>query len=202
MQQLQSFYSGKITTYQKQLSRIKEQLFVSSMARLAIFIFAAVGVYLFHDRMNLTIAMIVVALALFLFLVSRHTNLQYKRAKLLALIKINETELNVLKRDFFDLPDGGKFKNSLHYFSQDIDLFGKGSFYQYCNRTVLPQGSETLASLLTENTIANILDKQQAIQELATLPDWRQEFTAIASLVKTETPYEAILSWLSQYQKD
>tara|TARA_R110000868_G_scaffold9349_7_gene46802 strand:+ start:11004 stop:12776 length:1773 start_codon:yes stop_codon:yes gene_type:complete len=201
MQQLQSFYSGKITTYQKQLSRIKEQLFVSSMARLAIFIFAAVGVYLFHDRMNLTIAMIVVALALFLFLVSRHTNLQYKRAKLLALIKINETELNVLKRDFFDLPDGGKFKNSLHYFSQDIDLFGKGSFYQYCNRTVLPQGSETLASLLTENTIANILDKQQAIQELATLPDWRQEFTAIASLVKTETPYEAILSWLSQYQK-
>tara|TARA_R110002051_G_scaffold138476_5_gene211221 strand:- start:7299 stop:9071 length:1773 start_codon:yes stop_codon:yes gene_type:complete len=201
MQQLKSFYSEKITTNQQQLSNIKEQLLGSSMLRLAIFILGAVGVYMFHESLNLAIAILAVTLIVFLFFVSRHTDLQYKKDKLKAIIAINETELKVLDRDFDDLSNGNEFKNPLHYFSQDIDLFGKGSFYQYSNRTVLPQGSETLANLFTENSIHGILEKQEAIKELSKLTDWRQEFSAIASLVKTETHYKAILNWLSRYER-
>ena len=201
MQQLHSFYSEKIISYQKQLSKIKSQLLVSSMLRLALFILTAVGIYLFYERLNLTLAILGVALILFLFFVARHTDLLYKRDKVLALIKINETELKVLDSDFYTLPDGREYKDPLHYFSQDIDLFGKGSFYQYSNRTALPQGSETLAALFTENSIDGISEKQEAIKELAELSDWRQEFLAIAALIQTETSYKTILSWLSAYQR-
>lgn len=201
MQELISFYSHKIQDYQQQLKKIKAQLFASSMLRLAVFISAALAIYLVSDTANLILVVIVIFLISFLFLVSRHTDLQYKKEKVSTLIAINTTELKVLERKYHNLPDGSEFKNPLHYYSQDIDLFGKGSFYQYCNRTVLPQGSEKLAHLFTENSIDNIQEKQEAIQELAHLADWRQEFSAVASLVKTETPYQAILDWMKTYQR-
>jgi len=201
MCELTSFYSKKIEVYQEQLKGVKSQLFVSSMLRLVVFILAAVAIYFVSPTTNLILAVIVIFIISFLFLVSRHTDLNYKKEKLLALLKINTTELKVLDRKFHDLPDGSNFKDPLHYYSQDIDLFGKGSFYQYCNRTVLPQGSEKLAHLFTENAIDNIQEKQEAIQELAHLTDWRQEFSAEASLVKTETPYQAILDWMNTYER-
>ena len=200
MQKLHTFYSNKIQTYKEALVKIKSQLFISSMLRLVLFVAAVFGVYMLHESMNATIGVIVLSLAVFLFLVSRHTDINYKKEKLLALIKINETELQVLDRNFHKLPDGAEFKNPQHHFSQDIDLFGKGSFYQYLNRTVLHQGSKKLADIFTENTIDDILEKQNAIKELAELPEWRQEFSAIASLVKTDTAYDAILKWVENYR--
>ena len=120
--------------------------------------------------------------------------------KLLALLQINETEVAVLNRDFHSLPEGNEFKNPEHFYSQDIDLFGKGSFYQYANRTALPQGSRTLADLLTENSIVDIPKKQEAIRELSTMSDWRQEFSATAILTQTETSTHTIVKWLGAYE--
>jgi hypothetical protein len=142
---------------------------------------------------------VLITLVLFLFLVSRHTDLQYRSAKLQALIAICETEVKVLNRDFQGLPEGNEYKDPKHYFSEDIDLFGRGSFYQYANRTALKQGSEIFASLLTENVIENIGQKQQAVRELSGIPEWRQEFSAIASLTRTEITTGAIVKWLGGY---
>ena len=200
MTNLHTFYQDQINEHTKKLSQIKEQLFASSMIRLVVFVLAALGVYFFSNNSKIVIAIIVAAVALFLFLVSRHTDLKHKRDKLKALVKINETEIEVLRREFHDLPDGGEFKDSLHAFSQDIDLFGRGSFYQYMNRTTLKHGSETLAGLFTENSIEGIQQKQEAIKELSKIPKWRQDFSAIASLTKTETAMGTILKWLGDYQ--
>ena len=197
---LHSFYNDKITLYETRLAAVKSQLFNSSMIRLIVFGAAAFAIYFFFGSPRLILAIVILAIALFLILVSRHTDLQYKRDKLLALIKINATEIQVLKRNYHTLATGVEYKDPDHSFSQDIDLFGRGSFFQYCNRTALPQGSETLATLLKENAITAIGKKQEAIMELAQMPDWRQNFSAIASLVKTETPYTVIIKWMKQYQ--
>jgi len=194
------FYTNQIKEHGAQLSKIKELLFGSSMLRLVVFCVAVLGVYFFNESTKLVIGIILGTIVLFLFLVSRHSDLQYKRDKLKALIKINETEIGVLNRKFHHLPEGTEFKNPLHHFSQDIDLFGKGSFYQYCNRTALKQGSGILAGLFTENSIKDIKKKQEAILELSKIPEWRQEYSAVASLVKTETSYKTILKWLSGYK--
>ena len=199
MQDLTSFYSNEIKKYEAELSRIKKLLFASSMVRLAVFCVAGLGIYLVFGNAKWVLAIILLAIVLFLFLVSRHSDLQYKRDRLKALIQINETEIKVLRRDFHDLPEGDAFKDPLHYFSQDIDLFGRGSFYQYANRTALQQGSDTLAGLLKENSIENIPAKQEAIKELAQMPEWRQNFSAIASLTKAETGSENIVRWLTDY---
>ena len=199
MEQHLQFYSKQIKLYGEELAAVKQQLFISSMLRLALFLLAIAGVYFFYGQTNMLIGMLVLVFVLFLYMVSRHTDLQYKRDKLKALIRINETELDIQKRKFQDLPDGSEFLDSSHDFSQDLDLFGRASFYQYSNRTCLQQGSEIYAKILTANNNKAIEKKQIAIKELAKLPEWRQNFSAIASLVKTETPYTKITKWMKEY---
>ena len=141
MQDLTDFYNNQISNYKSQLSQVKKQLYASSMLRLVIFCTAVIGVYFSFGNPRLVWAIIAITIALFIFFVSRHSDLQYKRDRIKALLKINTTEIEVLERKFHHLPNGDEFKNPEHYFSQDIDLFGRGSFYQYANRTVLKQGS-------------------------------------------------------------
>lgn len=199
MQDLASFYQNQIKEHTDALSQVRKQLVASSTIRLLVFIISTFAIYLLFGNTKMVFAVALAGIIAFLFLISRHTDLQYKRDKLSALKRINETEIKVLNRDFYHLPDGNEFKDPSHYFSQDIDLFGRGSFYQYSNRTALQQGSETLAGLFTENSIENIARKQEAIQELSTMPEWRQEFSAIASLTKTQMTTAAIQKWLESY---
>lgn len=199
MQDLASFYQSKIDKHTADLAEVKQQLAGSSVIRLLVFVLTGLSMYLLFGNEKWVLAAALAGIIIFLFLVSRHTNLKYKRDKLRALKRINETEIKLLKRDFHHLPDGSEFKNPEHYFSQDIDLYGKGSFYQYSNRTVLPEGSQALAALYNENSIEYIEQKQEAVHELGSKPEWRQEFSAIASLTKTETTTKAIEKWLMSY---
>jgi len=199
MQDLASFYQNQIKEHKDALYKVRQQLTGSSTIRLLVFISTAFAIYMLFGNTKMVFAVALVGIVAFLFLVSRHTDLQYKRDKLKALKRINETEIKVLNRDFHTLPPGDEFKDPTHYFSQDIDLFGRGSFYQYCNRTALQQGSETLAEVFVENEIENIARKQEAIQELSAMPEWRQEFSAVASLTKTQTTTSAIQNWLENY---
>lgn len=194
-----SYYEQQVEIHSTRLDKLKKQLYASSMLRLALFLLLVFLVYFTFWNTQLVLGIVVLGVALFLFLVSRHTRLQYLRDKTKALVDINTTELEVQNRNFHHLPEGNEFKDSAHYFSQDIDLFGRGSFYQYANRTALPNGSATLAALFTENSINQIVKKQKAIQELSELPEWRQEFSAVSSLVHTTTETAAIVAWLEKY---
>ncbi|MAZ71859.1 MAG: DNA mismatch repair protein MutS [Flavobacteriaceae bacterium] len=194
------FYQTQLAQHNQLLDKLKKQLAVSSTLRVVLFIAVCVAVYVAFGNIKMVISSIVVGIALFVYMVSRHSTLQYKRDLAKALIHGNEVELKALKREFHDLPAGNEFKNPEHAFSQDIDLFGRGSFYQYCNRTALQMGSEKLAHLLTENTIDNIPQKQEAVKELSKLAVWRQHFSAVASLVKTEISSDRVVTWLKYYK--
>lgn len=199
MNELLNFYNSRVVFFQNELAKTKKRLFTSSMLRLGVFLLAAFLVYFFFGNWKALVFIVLITILIFVFLVSRHSNLQYERDKNQALIDLNKTEIKVLNRDFFNLPDGEEFKNPLHAFSQDIDLFGKKSFFQYLNRTSLQEGKQRLANILTENEIASIESKQAAIAELATKTDFRQEFSAVAGLVNSGTTAASVLKWLSEY---
>ncbi|MBZ9628876.1 DNA mismatch repair protein MutS [Psychroflexus sp. CAK1W] len=193
-------YSEFISRYTTDLKAIKTQLFWSSMLRLVVFLAIASAIYFFWSSTRIVIGSIILGIVIFLILVTRHSKIQYKKAKLKALLQLNDTELQVLKRDFSDLPAGEHYKNPEHEFSQDIDIFGKHSFFQYLNRTALTEGEENLAAKLTSNSIDKIDSKQEAIQELAQKVELRQNFTADAKLVNTETKASSIITWITKYK--
>lgn len=199
MQDLISFYQDQIKKHSDALSQVKKQLAASSTIRLVVFVLVGFAIYVLFGNTKLVLAIALIGIVVFLWLVSRHTDLQYKRDKLRALMQLNETEIKVLHRDFHERPTGQEFVNPMHHYSQDIDLFGRGSFYQYANRTALKQGNETLARLFTENSIEHILQKQKAIKELSHMPEWQQEFLAVASLTKAESTTASIQEWLNNY---
>lgn len=198
-EQPQEFYTSQIETFQKQLKAIKQKLFASSMLRLGVFVLICYGVYYFFGDAKAIIATLIIGSALFLFLISRHSDLTFQKKLLQELIAINKKELKALKRAFFDFPEGNEFKEDMHYFSQDIDLFGKGSFYQYLNRTATREGAISLAKKLKNNAIDGIKDKQQAIKELSEKAAWRQDFSAYASISKSETSTATVIELLKTH---
>ena len=194
------FYTNQKNIFSQQLAKIKQQLLIIGILRLLIFLGTAYGVYLSFGKTKLVFIILIVGISLFLFLVSKYTDLQLAKQKLESLLKINKTELQVLQGDFSFLPSGKEFSNPKHAFSNDIDLFGKNSFFQQLNRTATPTGKSVLAKDLTANTITDILNKQQAHQELAKKAKWRQDFSATASLVNVATSQEEILDFINTHQ--
>ena len=200
MNNLQEFYTTKVNGFEKQIEALNKQLFTFSILRLLIFLGTIVAIYFASVDAKYVIGVLCVGIPLFLYLVSKYTNLKHQKSKLEALKEINAVELQVLNRDYSNLPNGKEYADDIHYFSQDIDLFGEGSFYQVSNRTKLAEGSLLLADIYKENSINEIKEKQEAIAEIAEKVDWRQEFSAMAALTKTETSTHTIVTWLKNYK--
>ena len=200
MQQPQEFYNNQKAYFEQKSTQLKKKLTISSLVRFITFLAIILAIYLFFGNISAMLLVVGIGIIVFIYLVLKHGDLQYNFDLNKTLIAINKTELNVLKRDYLNLDDGSEFLNPKHFYSYDIDLFGKGSFFQYCNRTVTIEGKNELFSELTSNTISDIHKKQAGIKELSEKPIWRQHFLAIASLVKVEHPAKEIINWIHNYK--
>ncbi|APG60504.1 MutS-related protein [Christiangramia salexigens] len=197
----EEFYSAQKADYSKSHQQLSRKLIFSSTSRLLVFFAICFAVYFFFGNAKIMIPLVIALIAIFIFLISRHTDLKKEREKIKALIELNEKELKIIrKKDFSFLPDGKEFDKEHHEFSRDIDLFGKKSFFQYLNRTALSEGKARLARILLANRTVDIVQKQEAVKELASKATWRQNYTATANLVKTETSSASILNWIRTYK--
>lgn len=122
----------------------------------------------------------------FAYLVKKHSAMHRKKAVLEQLVRINEEEEAVMEWDYFDLPDGSRYKDDIHLFSHDLDLFGRGSLFQYINRSSTIAGMDRLATMITyiEKSASEIRQRQQAVEELAEKFQWRQDFRVKGLLVE------------------
>ena len=167
--------------------------------RLSVFVVFWFAIYLFWNATAL-VAIIPLLIALFLYLVNQFSNVKRHKKYLERLIAINTTELEILDRRYQDLPDGKEFLKPNHPYAQDLDLFGRGSFYQYANRTTLRQGREVFSNLLLDGYPKDIAKKQEAIQELAKLPEWRQHFSALAGETQPKISPDVVSVWMKNHK--
>jgi ABC-type multidrug transport system fused ATPase/permease subunit len=195
------FYTSQKEKFQEQRSSVVNKQRLFRIIRLTVFLLISGIVYFFWgDWITITLTL-VLGSVLFTFLVFRSSDLGGRRKYLESLIAINETEIEVLKGNWHHLPDeGDEFKLDDHAFSQDLDLFGRASFFQYLNRAVLERGRNKVAQRLASNHCEDILLKQEGIQELGVKAEWRQDFSAHGSLVQSKISEDAIVSWFSKYK--
>ena len=194
------FYKTQLEKHQTEVSVIKKQLLLYSMLRLTIFLITGFAIYLMLPNWKIAIAIGVLGLVVFLFLLSKYTNKKAKRELHKSLAHINGEELKIASGDFHHRKTGEQFQDPIHFYSLDIDLFGKGSFFQYINRTSSSEGESQLADALKANNISHIEDRQEAIKELSNKTEWTQLYAGTASLIKTETPAPTIIKWLKTHQ--
>jgi hypothetical protein len=193
------FYTNTKAELEKEAIVLKTKSVRLSTFRFAVFLGISFLIYSFLGVYPLVFIIAFIGASFFAFLISKQNNLKRKRSIVAEKIKINTTEIRVLNRDFHHLETGALFINPAHFYSNDIDLFGKGSFFQYLNRTKTNDGKAFLANTLTENKTTSILEKQKALKELSNKVIWRQHFTALASLISVKNTSNAIVNWISSY---
>ena len=199
MQNPINFYISEKDRFTKNAKVLKNKLSKSSLLRLVVFIITIFALYYFYGNLKLVLTTSFIGLILFIYLIVKHGDLSYQQKKTKELININQKEINVLNGDYKNYDSGDEFIDDNHYFSFDIDLFGKGSFFQYLNRTTTKSGKQKLANVLTENSIEEIEEKQKALDELSKKPQWRQNFSATANLITVDTNSKTIVKWITNY---
>lgn len=195
-----AFYQEQSQQHQVQADALNNKMRVLSAIRLLVFLATVYGIYLTLGDWQISIAIGVFGLACFLFILVKYTNIKHKRNLERAIVKINNEEINIIINGFFDRADGAEFQDPNHDYSLDIDLFGRGSFFQCLNRTYIKEGTQKLADALKANRIDAIEFRQEAIKELSKKTIWRQNYSAISSLIHVETPAKTINNWLANYK--
>ncbi len=193
------YYKEHLNSYQLEVDILKKQMAKLSVLRLLVFSLAAYGVYWFFQQWQIALLIGVLGSVVFIYLLSKYTDVKRKRDFNKALVSINEDEIKIASGDFHDREDGLDQQNPNHFYSLDIDLFGRGSFFQFINRTTIKEGKQKLADALKANNTNAIVSRQEAIKELSEKPQWRQFYSATSSLVNVETPAKTIINWLNTY---
>lgn len=135
----------------------------------------------------------------FLMLIAFHKLHRDKRELLHQLRKLNSTEIDCLNHQYLGYPDGSEFTDRHHPWTYDLDIFGKGSLYQYISRTATLKGKKTLAGMLTSvpEITELIHERQEIVRELKDRIDFRQMFTARANLFEErDSDLPELKSWL------
>lgn len=135
----------------------------------------------------------------FLFLMRVHSRLSFQKDLATAILKLNRNEITYLKREKIPFENGIEFNDFHHPYAYDLDIFGEHSLFQSINRTATFIGKKTLANqLLNLSPNETILENQEAINELKSKIDWRQDFLSLAMISNdSKNSYDSLLHWTS-----
>lgn len=132
----------------------------------------------------------IVGLVLFSGLVVWHGRVLREEDMALRWLQVNRDAQLRSGSDYKQLaPDGAEFRNPLHPYAEDLDLFGPASLFQRMNVARTEFGRRRLASFLMNRAEpAEIEARQAAARELASQLDWRQRLEALALRVVEPLP--------------
>lgn len=149
------------------------------------------------------LASFIVFIGLFIYFLKQDINNNEAIENIDRLITINESELQVLHHHFHHLPDGSNHQVATHPYTNDLDIFGRASLYQYINRTTSQQGNKLIAEwLMHPASVQVIQERQEAAKELASKTNWRQQLQAYGVAERiTLTTEQKITNWLSEENK-
>ncbi|AGX44597.1 MutS family DNA mismatch repair protein [Clostridium saccharobutylicum] len=184
-------YVNRLKTYNNLINDQNKSIKVIAYLRLLTLIIGlSVTLYTFIIKSYyISIEVFIFQLLIFIYLIIKHDKEIKKRKYSIALKDINEKAIKKLDgqwKSFED--DGSEFKNEEHSYSNDLDIFGKGSLFQWINSSKTFMGRQNLKSRLTNplKTSLDITKIQQSLQELATELEWRQMFEAEGMISSNE----------------
>ncbi|WP_088324603.1 MutS-related protein [Polaribacter tangerinus] len=193
------FYKNQINVLEKEADKHQRTSVFFSILRFFIFLVTCFSVYYYFGEFPTIIICAFLGILFFIFIVIKQLKVKRLHKITIEKLRINKLEIEVLNGNFYQLPTGKEFSDSLHFYSNDIDLFGKGSFFQYINRTSTIKGKQVLANIITENTTELIIEKQEVVKELSKKVAFRQHFAALAGIEKGATDDYNISDWIQNY---
>lgn len=195
MNEAYRYYEATAGDCSRLVLRLQKKMHRLGSARLLLVVAAIATTWILMEQSGLPIAgAIVIYAALFALLMVYHTRLDHKKTYAETKAHLCSSELKGLNYDFSPFDGAADKINEAHPFSLDLDLFGERSFFQSINRTVTCTGRERLADRLVNPLTEKeaILQRQEAVKELAPLVGLRQDFY-IRGLLQAGKPQDARL---------
>lgn len=193
-------YEKRKAYYNRRLGNLTQTINRLSNIRLVMFL-AGSGLAVFFywtHRTSLSITSFAITVVAFAALVIWHQTLRQRQSYLRLLYESYDQALMRLGGEWKSFTDSGEdFKDPAHPYSGDLDLFGLGSLFQWINVARTFRGRETLKEWLSEPPVIDrIIEKQEAIKEMAKNLAWRQRFLADGSMTKrTLSSPKGMIEW-------
>ena len=94
---------------------------------------------------------------------------------------------------------GDRFRDPSHVYAEDLDLFGKGGLFELLCTARTAAGEDALAQyLLRPATLDETANRQQAVRELSSRLDLREDLALLGEDVRAQVRAEILTQWGSR----
>ena len=177
-----NYYQSKLSSSNSEVSRYESLINKYSILRLIVI---ATGIFFFYQALKLEaswlpVFVFFVVIFIFSFLVKKQNFFEKKRNYYKDLSAVYQNELDSIQTRANIYNDGSAWSDDLHPYTSDLDIFGKGSLFEFLNRCATTLGNAKLAEWLMKKSQAAVLKgRQVAVEELAFKQDWKHNFQAV-----------------------
>jgi MutS domain V len=190
-------YSQRIRAREERVAQFNAVHIRLGNIRLALAVLAVVLAWLSLLRHAISFWWLSVPLAIFVAVASYHT-------KVLRRLRCAERAVTFYRHGIARIEDrwtglgetGERFLDAHHPYAADLDLFGRGSLFELLSAARTRIGEETLAGwLLKPSPLPSILERQEAIAELRTLLDFREDLVIAGEDARTGVRPSELKAW-------
>jgi hypothetical protein len=197
-------YNKELEKHFAELKVLKKKQSSLGWIRLAVILATAIIAYQAFMRSGWAGGIVlVVGISIFLFVVSRDVDNNRNIAHKKRLLFLLEDELKVMSGQYEHRYHGGEFLPPVHDYAHDLDILGPHSIYQWLQRCHSGQGREKLARNLLEPIPVNqSARRQEAMQELAPLHEWRVQLGALSMEHPVTVPAQKkVEQWINRKEE-
>ena len=168
-----------------------------SRARIVVFGAGLLLTYLTFDRRLLPPAIMALPVALFVGLIVAHARVRCARRRAARAARFYAAGLERLSHTWAGKGRmGAGFLDPLHPYAADLDLFGRGSLFELLCTARTQAGEETLARWLRVPAAPDdVRGRQQAIDELRSRLDLREEMAFLGEDIRGAVDPAALTAW-------
>ncbi len=182
-------YRQGIAAAQQEVSNYKSLINTYSFMRLGIFALIVVAIWIGKEADNFTFIVIafVILLLIFMLLMQKQSGFEKQKKYFENLALVTENEINSILTHDNLYSNGSQFEHDKHFYSSDLDIYGKASLFQLTNRSATSPGNHKLASWFGKpSTKEEIELRQRVVAELATISHWKLDVQACLLFAKSD----------------
>lgn len=208
MSKAKAYYEEHINKSNKILEELRGVTHTLSIVRLVIVILAIGTTYFLYKNKMLEYIVIelVVYIVVFIIVAYFHNKKLEEKRKNQIIIDVSKKGIKRIDGTWREFKDKGEeFLEDKHGFASDLDVFGPSSLFQWINSTNTKFGRISLANILKLNKVLKkdeIIERQNAINELSGKVDWRQNLIIESTFKKVcKDDVEELLAWANDKKK-
>lgn len=190
-------YARRLEARRRSLLSCEQADLRFAVTRFSVFVFALVLGWLSLRAAFISPWWLFLPAAAFLPLVVLHEKNRRARNRMARAISFYERGISRLSNHWAGAGEAGdRFQDKTHPYSEDLDLFGRGSLFELISTARTRAGEDTLARWLKQPAAPeDIRCRQAAVEELRGRIDLREDLAILGTDVRAGVNPEALAAW-------